>query len=68
MLHLFPNVTLLKLDLWDTLSFFCDVFIMLSNLVKQWPFKVHFIFGNRKKSCGAMSGEYYVYMKSSVLY
>ena len=39
-------------------SSFSDTLLMSSMAVKQRPFKVLFIFGNRKKSHGAMSGEY----------
>jgi len=31
---------------------------MSSTLVKRWSFRVLFIFGNRKKAHGTMSGEY----------
>ena len=39
-------------------SSFSDTLLMSSMAVKRWPFKVLLIFGNRKKSHGAMSGEY----------
>ena len=39
-------------------SSFSDALLMSSMDVKGRPFKVHFIFGNKKKSHGAMSGEY----------
>ena len=39
-------------------SSFSDALLMSSMAVKRRPFKVLFIFRNRKKSHGAMSGEY----------
>ena len=39
-------------------SSFSDALLMSSMAVKRRPFKVLLIFGNRKKSHGAMSGEY----------
>jgi len=39
-------------------SSFSDALLMSSMLVKRRPFKILFIFGNRKKSHGAMSGKY----------
>ena len=39
-------------------SSFSDALLMSSMAVKRRPFKVLFIFGNRKKSHGAMSDEY----------
>ena len=39
-------------------SSFSDALLMSTMVVKRRPFKVLFIVGNRKKSHGAMSGEY----------
>ena len=39
-------------------SFFSDALLMSYMAVKRRPFKVLFIYGNTKKSHGAMSGEY----------
>jgi hypothetical protein len=41
---------------------------MSSMLVKRWPFKVLFIFGNNKKSYGAISGEYGGWGMTTVLF
>jgi hypothetical protein len=51
--------TLLKLDLFGiAFSSFSDALLMSSTLVKRRPFKVFFIFGNKKKTVGAITGEY----------
>ena len=39
-------------------SFFSDALLMSTMAVERRPFKVLFIFGNRKRLHGAMSGEY----------
>jgi hypothetical protein len=41
---------------------------MLSMLVKRRPFKDFFIFGNKKNSHGAISGEYGGWGMTTVLY
>jgi len=50
--------TLFKRDLWDSLNFYSETLLMSSILVKRRPFMVPFIFENRKKTHGTMSGGY----------
>jgi len=42
----------------QALNSFSDALLMSSMIIKRQPFKVIFILGNKKKSHGAMSGEY----------
>jgi hypothetical protein len=49
-------------------SSFSDAFLMSSMFVKRRPFKVFFIFGNKKKSRGAISGKYGSWGMTTVLF
>jgi hypothetical protein len=52
-----PFRTILELILWNDLQNWCRINSDVINVIKCIPFNTSFIFGNRKQSLGAWSGE-----------